>query len=271
MAPVLTANVHASAIVDPKARLAADVTIGPYCVVGPDVELAQGVQLASHVVIDGRTRIGERTRVFPFACIGLPPQDIKYQGEPSELVVGADNTIREYVTMNPGTTGGGMRTVIGSGGLFMVGAHIAHDCQIGDHVIMANNATLAGHVHIGDYAVLGGLSAVHQFVRVGRHAMVGGMSGVEHDVIPYGSAIGDRAHLSGLNVVGLKRRGFGREAIHVLRNAYRLLFARDGSMTERLDDVASLFHDQGPVMEIVDFIRADSSRAICQPRNGLDG
>jgi UDP-N-acetylglucosamine acyltransferase len=153
----------------------------------------------------------------------------------------------------------------------MVGVHIAHDCIIGDNVVMANNATLAGHVRIGDFAVLGGLSAVHQFVRIGKHAMVGGMSGVEYDVIPYGSVVGDRAHLSGLNIVGLKRRGFKRDEIHTLRNAYRLLFAREGTMTERLEDVANLFQGPGPVTDIIEFIRAETSRAICQPRDGLDG
>lgn len=265
------ADVHPTALVHPNAQLAPDTAIGPYCIVGRDVKLGAGVRLESHVVIDGLTRVGDRTHIFPFACIGLRPQDLKYQGEPSELVIGHDNTIREYVTMNPGTKGGGMTTRVGDGCLFMVGVHVAHDCVIGDRVVMANNATLAGHVHVGDYAILGGLSAVHQFVRIGKHAMVGGMSGVEHDVIPYGSVIGDRAHLSGLNIVGLKRRGFKRDEIHTLRNAYRLLFAREGTMTERLDDVASLFSDQGPVMEIVAFIRAETARAICQPRDGLDG
>lgn len=264
------ATIHATAVVDPHARLADDAVIGPYCIVGPDVELGRGVVLQSHVVVEGRTRIGEATRVFPFASIGLPPQDLKYRGEASELVIGRRNTLREYVTMNPGTEGGGMVTRVGDGCLFMVGAHVAHDCVVGDGVVMANNATLAGHVTVGDFAVLGGLSAVHQFVRIGRHAMVGGMSGVEHDVIPYGSVMGDRAHLSGLNVVGLKRRGFKREDIHTLRNAYRLLFAREGSMSERLDDVAALFDGKGPVMDIVAFIRADSARAICQPRDGFD-
>ena len=167
--------------------------------------------------------------------------------------------------MNPGTEGGGMVTRIGNNCLFMVGSHVAHDCQIGDHVIFVNNATMGGHVKIGDWAILGGLSAVHQFVRVGRHAMVGGMSGVENDIIPYGSVMGNRARLSGLNVVGLKRRGFSREVIHALRNAYRLLFAPEGTLTERLNDLAELMPEIEPVMEIVEFIRADSSRSICQP------
>ena len=260
------ATIHPSAIVDANARLGPDVRIGPFCIVGPDVEIGDGVELISHAVVIGHTALGAGTRVFPFTSLGHPPQDLKYQGEESSLIIGRDNVIREHVTMNPGTKGGGMVTRIGNKCLFMVGAHVAHDCIVHDHVIMANNATLAGHVEVGEWAMLGGLSAVHQFVRIGRHAMVGGMSGVENDVIPYGSVVGNRARLSGLNIVGLKRREFSREDIHALRNAYRLLFAQEGTLQERLADVANLFRDNGAVMEIVAFIRADSSRAICQPK-----
>src|SRR5574340_671035 len=178
------ADIHSTAIVAAGARIAASAVIGPYCVIGGQVEIGEHVRLISHVVVDGITSIGEHTLVFPFASLGLRPQDLKYQGEASRLVIGKNNHIREQVTMNPGTEGGGMVTRVGDNGLFMVGAHVAHDCQVGDHVIFANNATLAGHVHVGDYAVLGGLSAVHQFVRIGRHVMVGGMTGVENDVIP---------------------------------------------------------------------------------------
>ena len=258
-------KIHATAIVEPGARIGDNVAVGPYCTVGPDVELGDGVALMSHVVVDGRTTVGANTRVFPFASIGLQPQDLKYKGEASELVIGCNNVIREQVTMNPGTEGGGMVTRIGNNCLFMVGAHVAHDCQIGDHVIMVNNATLGGHVHLDDWAIIGGLSAVHQFVRVGRHAMIGGMSGVENDVIPYGSVMGNRARLSGLNIVGLRRRKFNREIIQALRSAYRLMFAQEGTLAERLDDVNRRFEGNEPVMEIVDFIRADSSRSICQP------
>ena len=265
------ATIHPTAIVEHGARLADDVTIGPYCVVGGEVQLGPGVRLESHVVVGGRTKIGANCHIYPFASIGLAPQDLKYDGETSKLVIGENNTIREYVTMNPGTKGGGMVTRVGSNGAFMVGTHIAHDCDVGDHVIMANNATLGGHVVIGDYAILGGLSAVHQFVRIGRHAIVGGMSGVEYDVIPYGSAVGDRAHLSGLNVVGMKRRGFNRDDIHALRRAYRLMFAQEGTMAERLADVAQLFADNEAVIEIVEFVRADSTRAVCQPKDGREG
>jgi UDP-N-acetylglucosamine acyltransferase len=200
-------EIHPTAIVAGGARLAEDVVIGPYCVVGDNVVLGAGVRLLSHVVVDGRTSVGEGTRIFPFVSIGLEPQDLKYRGEASTLVIGRHNTIREHVTINPGTAGGGMVTRIGDHCLLMVGAHVAHDCQLGDHVIMANNATLAGHVVVEDYALLGGLSAVHQFVRIGRHAMIGGMSGVERDVIPYGQVMGDRARLTGLNIIGMQRRG----------------------------------------------------------------
>ena len=264
-------QIHPTAIVAPGAILADTVVIGPYCVVGEDVALGQRVTLRSHVVIDGRTTIGEGTRLFPFASVGLEPQDLKYRGERSELVIGCNNTIREYVTMNPGTEGGGMVTRVGDHCLFMVGAHVAHDCQIGDHVVMANNATLAGHVTVGDYAILGGLCAVHQYVRIGRHAMIGGMSGVERDVIPYGQVIGDRARLCGLNIIGMQRRGFSREDVQALRNAYQFLFAADGTLSDRVAETAERFGGTGPVDDVISFIRADSSRAICQPKGENGG
>ncbi len=260
------AAIHPTAIVEPGARVGNDVSIGPYSCIGPEVELGDGVVVMAHVVIGGRTAIGARTKIFPFASIGSAPQDLKYHGEPSRLVIGADTTIREHVTMNPGTEGGGMLTSVGDRCLFMVGSHVAHDCKVGNNVIMANNATLAGHVQIGDHAILGGLSAVHQFVRIGQHAMIGGMSGVEHDVIPYGSVMGDRARLAGLNVVGLKRRNFSRDEIHALRSAYRMIFAAEGTMAERIEDAAEMLKETPAVMDIVEFIRADSSRSVCQPR-----
>jgi UDP-N-acetylglucosamine acyltransferase len=263
-------QIHPTAIVAPNARLADDVVIGPYCVIGEQVSLAAGVNLKSHVVIDGRTIIGERTRIFPFASIGFETQDLKYKGEPSSLEIGHDNTIREHVTINPGTEGGGMVTRVGNHCLLMVGAHVAHDCQIGDHVILVNNATLGGHVVMEDYSILGGLSAVHQFVRIGRHAMIGGMSGVERDVIPYGLVLGDRARLNGLNIIGMQRRGFTRDDIQGLRNAYSCLFGDEGTLSERVDEVAKRFGGIGPVDDLIAFIRADSTRAICQPK-GTNG
>jgi UDP-N-acetylglucosamine acyltransferase len=264
-------KIHPTAIVAPGARLADDVAIGPYCVIGEHVCLGPGVSLSAHVVVEGRTTIGAGTRIFPFASIGFEPQDLKYRGEESSLEIGSNNTIREYVTMNPGTIGGGMVTRVGSNSLFMVGVHIAHDCQVGDGVVMANNATLAGHVVIEDHAILGGLSAVHQFCRIGRHAMVGGLTAVVRDVIPYGQATGDRARLAGINIVGMQRSGFTREDINGLRNAYQILFADEGTLVERVDEIAERFAGNGPVADIVAFIRADSSRAICQPKGPNGG
>jgi UDP-N-acetylglucosamine acyltransferase len=260
------ADIHPTAIVEEGASIADTAVIGPYAVIGPDVSLAEEVVVHPHVVIAGRTRIGPRTQIFPFASVGNVPQDLKYKGEPSELVIGANVVIREHVTMNPGTAGGGMLTRVGNNCLFMAGSHVAHDCRLGDHVIMVNHATLGGHVVVEEFAIIGGLSAVHQFVRIGKHAMIGGMSGVEHDVIPYGAAMGDRARLSGLNIVGLKRRGFSRDEIHHLRTAYRLLFAEEGTLAERMADVAEMYGDHPAVMEIVEFISSDSSRAVCQPK-----
>ncbi|MCW8834825.1 MAG: acyl-ACP--UDP-N-acetylglucosamine O-acyltransferase [Rhodospirillales bacterium] len=258
-------NIHPTAIIEPGAEIGEGVVIGPYCCVGGKVKLGDGVELISHVVVGGRTTIGANTRVFPFASVGMAPQDMKYKGEDSSLEIGCNNVIREHVTINPGTEGGGMLTRIGNNCLLMASSHVGHDCMIADHVILVNNATLGGHVIVEDWAIFGGLSAVHQFVRIGRHAMIGGMSGVESDVIPYGSVVGNRARLSGLNLVGLKRRGVSRDVIHALRNAYRLLFAQEGTLAERIEDVAKMFEDIEPVMEIVEFIRADSSRSICQP------
>lgn len=261
-------GIHPTAIVEDGARIGAEVRIGPYCLVGPDVELGDRVELVGHVAVAGHTRIGPGTRIWPFASIGHRPQDLKYAGETSSLEIGAENMIREHVTMSPGTAGGGLTTRVGNGGLFMVGVHVGHDCHVGDGVIMANNATLAGHVEIGDNAILGGLSAVHQFVRIGAHAMVGGMTGVEKDVIPYGSAIGNRAELGGLNIVGLRRRGFDRATIHALREAYRAVFNGPGSLAERAAAAAARWPDIGPVQEMVGFILADTARSFCTPRDG---
>ena len=259
-------EIHPTAIIADGAKIGDNVSIGPYSMVGADVELDDGVELISHVVVTGHTSIGANTRIFPFASIGHQPQDLKYNGEASSLTVGCNNVIREYVTMNPGTEGGGMATRIGNNCLFMVAAHVAHDCQIADNVILVNNATLAGHVLIDEWAIIGGLSAVHQFVRIGKHSMIGGKTGVAEDVIPYGSVIGNRACLSGLNIVGLKRRDFSREDIQNLRKAYRLIFAEEGTFAERIVDVTELFPDNEPVQDIINFINADSSRAICQPK-----
>jgi len=262
----MTVTIHPSAIVDPAAKLGEGVNVGPFCVVGPDVTLGDGVRLVSHVAVDGRTSIGAETVIYPFASIGHRPQDLKFHGEPSELVIGARNQIREHVTMNPGTEGGGMITRVGDDGLFMMGSHVAHDCVVGDHVIMANNATLGGHVTLGDYVIIGGLSAVRQFVRIGSHAMIGGMSGVENDVIPFGLVMGDRARLAGLNLVGLERRGFKKDDIHALRAAYRMLFGPEGTFAERVDGVGRDFGERALISDVLSFIRAKEARSLCQPR-----
>lgn len=264
-------NIHPTALVDPKANVHDDAIVGPFCLVGADVTLAAGVHLMSHVVVDGDTKVGESTIVYPHASLGLIPQDKKFGGEKTRLVIGSHNIIREHATLHPGTAGGGGVTTVGNHCLFMVNTHVAHDCMVHDHVIMANNAVLGGHVTMQEYAILGGNSAIHQFVRVGKHAMIGGMSGSEADVIPYGSVVGLRGGLAGLNLIGLRRRGFDREQIHQLRTAYRLLFAQEGTMTERVNDVAEMYQNCEPVMDIIDFIRADTSRPICQPYALTDG
>ena len=261
-------EIHPTALVAPGARLGAGVRAGPYCVIGPRVVVGDGCRLHSHVVIEGRTSLGAGNEIFPFAALGHVPQDLKHRGEETRLEIGTNNRIRESVTMNPGTAGGGGLTKVGSHGLFMVGAHVAHDCKVGDHVVFANNATLGGHCIIEDFVILGGLSAVHQFVRIGAHAFLGGMSGLEHDLIPFGVAVGDRASLQGLNIVGLKRRGFTREQIQTLRNAYRLLSAPEGTLMERLGEVETMFAGDAGVAKIVTFIRERSDRAICVPRMG---
>jgi len=258
-------EVHPTAVVEDGARLADSVRVGPFCHVGSGVALAEGVELLSHVAVAGRTSIGARTRIFPFASIGHRPQDLKYKGEPSTLTIGSDCMIREGVTMNPGTEGGGLETLVGDRCTFLANSHVGHDCRIGSDVILSNNVMLAGHLTVGDFAGIGGGAAVIQFTRVGAHSYLGGMSGLEADLIPYGMALGNRAHLSGLNIVGLQRRGFSREDIHTLRRAYRLLFADEGTLVERMEDVEKEFKDHPIVREIVAFMRERGKRGVCVP------
>lgn len=258
-------QIHPTAIVSPGAQLGQDVEIGAFCTIGPQVQLSDGVRLVSHVVVEGATQIGASTTIHPFAVLGGAPQHLAHKGEDTRLVIGERNIIREHVTMHTGTVGGGGVTTVGSDSLYMVGAHVAHDCVVGDRVTFANNATLGGHVVIGDFVFMGGLCAVHQFTRIGRYSFVGGGGVVTKDIIPYGSVWGNHAHLEGLNLVGLKRRGFTREAINALRAAYRLLFADEGTFQERLDDVAEAHAGTPEVMEIVDFIRAEANRPLCLP------
>jgi len=267
MADTSARSIHPTAIVDAGARLGAGVRIGPFCMVGAEVELGDGVELISHAVVAGRTRIGPRTRIFPFASIGHQPQDLKYVGEPSTLTVGSDCIIREGVTMNPGTVHGGLKTTVGNNCVFLANSHVGHDCQVGNGVVLSNNVMLGGHVSIGDHVIFGGGAAVIQFSRIGRGAFLGGMSGLENDLIPYGMALGSRARLAGLNIIGLQRRGFSRADIHDMRRAYRLLFADEGTLMERVEDVALEFKDQPIVLEIVEFIRAGGKRSICTPRD----
>ncbi|MEP0520831.1 MAG: acyl-ACP--UDP-N-acetylglucosamine O-acyltransferase [Hyphomicrobiales bacterium] len=259
-------TIHPTAIVPESCQLGSNVSIGAYSVIGEHVVLGDNVNIRAHVVVEGRTTIGAETEIFQFASIGAQPQDLKYSGEPSELHIGERCKIRENVTINTGTEGGGMLTKVGNDCLIMAGAHIAHDCQVGNHVIFVNNATIAGHANVGDHAILGGLSAVHQFVRIGEHAFIGGMSGVENDVIPYGSVIGNRAKLGGLNLVGLRRRDIEKAEIHTLRNAYAQLFIEEGSFQERVNQVSVSYPDSPLVKNMIDFIRAGNGRRICMPR-----
>ncbi len=262
------ADIHPTAIVDPGAELGDAVSIGPYCTVGPHVRLGARVQLISHVVVDGHTRLDADCTVYPFASLGYAPQHLAHKDEPTTLSIGAGTTIREHVTMNIGTAMGRGETVVGANGLFMAGSHVAHDSIVGDNVIFANHATIGGHVQVGDGVFLGGLCAVHQYARIGRYAFVGGMAGLEGDLIPYGSVMGNRAHLAGLNLVGMKRRNMERSRIHALRGAFRQLFLEqsDETFETRLRTVAKIYKDNAEVMEIIRFVEADARRPLCLPR-----
>ncbi|MBV9994280.1 MAG: acyl-ACP--UDP-N-acetylglucosamine O-acyltransferase [Caulobacteraceae bacterium] len=262
-------KIHATAIIERGAELGEDVEVGPYCIVGPDVRLGARTRLRSHVVVEGHTEVGPDCQIYPFASLGAAPQHTAHRGEPTRLVIGPRSLIREQVTMHAGTAIGRGVTTVGADGLFLVGAHVAHDCVVGDNVIMINAATLGGHVTVSDFAYLGGLSAVAQYTRIGRHAFVGGMAGVNHDVIPFGSVWGNHAHMDGLNLVGLKRRGFSREQINALRAAYRLLFAEEGTFQERVNDTAQAYADWPEVMEIIEFVRAEDGRSITMPAREL--
>ncbi|MFT4013389.1 MAG: acyl-ACP--UDP-N-acetylglucosamine O-acyltransferase [Paracoccus sp. (in: a-proteobacteria)] len=256
------ARVHPTAVVDPGAVIGADCEIGPFCVLGPQVRLGRGVVLKSHVVVAGETSIGDETTVFPFASIGEVPQDLKFRGEQVRLEIGVRNRIREYVTMNPGTEGGGGVTRVGDDGLFMAGSHVAHDCMIGDRVILVNNASVAGHCHLEDDVIVGGLSGVHQWVRIGRGAMIGAVCMVTADVIPFGLVQGPRGHLDGLNLVGLKRRGASRDEIHALRDMLGRLGR--GSFRDTARQMAE--GPNGPmVQEVLDFILGPSDRSFLAP------
>ena len=258
-------NIHPTAIIEPGAKIDPSAIIGAYSVIGPDVTIKANVKIAPHVSVQGVTEIGEGTSIASFASIGSPPQDLKYAGEKTRLIVGKNNSIREYVTMNTGTVQGGGLTQVGDNSLFMVSSHIAHDCKVGNNIILANCAAVAGHVVVEDFVIIGGLSAVHQFVRIGKHAMIGGATGVDADVIPYGNVFGERGSLQGLNLVGLKRRGFEREEINSLRIAFKKIFDSEGSHAERISAAKTEYGNNPAVADIIEFLTADTSRAICKP------
>lgn len=262
-------QIHQSAVINQGAVIGDNVEIGAYAIIGEGVIIGDNNIIKSHALITGNTTIGKGNVIFSFAVVGEVPQDLKYHGEKSKLVIGDNNRIREHATIHLGTEAGRMLTSIGNNCLLMIGSHVAHDCVIGNNVILANNATLAGHVEIGDYAIVGGLSAIHQFVRIGKHAMIGGMSGVENDVIPYGTVMGERAFLAGLNLVGLKRRGFDRESIHALRNFFKKLFIEntDGNFVAKLEELSGSFEQQ-VVKDVVDFIKGQTSgRSFLKTKN----
>ena len=256
--------IHKTAIVDSKAKINSNVDVGPYSVIGPNVEIGENSVIQSHVNIIGNTKIGKNNKIYPFASIGNDPQDLKYKGEESKLEIGDNNKIREYVTINPGTNGGGGITKVGNNCLFMVSAHIAHDCLVGDNVILANNVPLGGHAHIEDNVIIGGNSAVQQFTRIGNSAMIGGMCGVVRDVIPYGVAHGNRSTLQGINVIGLRRKNIANKEIITLTDAYKDIFKNE-NLTENLNSLSEKLKKNSLVREVVDFLEKDKKRPICTP------
>ncbi|MBE1236913.1 acyl-ACP--UDP-N-acetylglucosamine O-acyltransferase [Phaeovibrio sulfidiphilus] len=266
-------KIHSTALVEPGAEIASSAVIGPYCTVGAEVVIGENVELVSHVVVSGRTTIGEGTKVYPFASLGLPPQDLKYRGEPSRLEIGRRNTIREHVTMNTGTEGGQMVTRVGDDGLFMIGVHVAHDCIVGNRVIIANNVLMAGHVEVADYAVLGGGSAIHQFTRIGKLAMIGGLSAIGADVLPFTTALsggtGRNGQIVGLNIVGLRRAGYTREDIANLRDAFRLLFSGD-AIAEQKALMVERWPDSAPISDVAAFLDTISSRGLVRPGDDVE-
>ena len=255
--------IHKTAIIDPKAKIFSDVEIGPYCVIGPDVEIGEKTIIQSHVNITVNAKIGKGNKIYPFVSINHP-QDLKYNGEPSNLIIGDNNKIREYVTINPGTAGGGGKTVIGNNCLFMISSHIAHDCLVGNNVIIANNVPLGGHAIIEDNVVIGGNSAVQQFTRIGKMAMIGGMTGVLHDVIPYGLSTGNRNSLTGLNLIGLRRAKFENKNIIGLSEAYKEIFATK-NIYENISKLTVSLKENPLVTNVINFITKDKKRSICTP------
>ena len=258
--------IHNSSVIDKKAKIGKNVKVGPFCYIGPQVQISDGVELISNVHIEGNTKIGIGTRIFPFASIGTVPQDLKYQGEDNSLDIGENNTIREYVTINPGTEGGGRKTIIGNNCLLMISSHIAHDCNIGNDVVIANNVPLGGHVTIEDSVVIGGNSAVQQFTRIGRLAMIGGMTGVLKDVIPFGLSFGNRNYLRGINLIGLKRKKYENKKIMELDKAFKKIFSSK-NLHENLSKINGEYKGNDLVAEVINFIAKDKKRPICTPNS----
>ena len=256
--------IHKTAIVDPKAKISSSVNIGPYSIIGPNVEIGKDTDIDSHVSIAGHTKIGKNNKIYPFASIGNDPQDLKFKGEISSLEIGDNNKIREYVSINPGTDGGSGVTKIGNNCLFMVSSHVAHDCNIGNNIVVVNNVAIGGHVHIEDNAIIGGNSAVHQFIRIGKFAMIGGMCAVIRDVIPYGLVHGNRSILQGINLIGLRRNNISNQDITLLSNAYKELFKSE-NLSENLKNLSDDFKKNNLVMEILEFLQKDKKRPICTP------
>ena len=258
--------IHPTAVIHSMAQLSKDVSVGPYSVIGPNVKIGNNTGIHSHVVIDGYTEIGNDNQIHPFSVIGSNPQHLKFSGEITELIIGNNNNIREHVTIHPGTEVGTKKTKIGNNGFFMVGCHVAHDCIVGDNVVFVNNAVIGGHVEISDFVYLGGQSAVHQFCRIGKHAIVGAGTTIDGDVIPFTSVVGSRGFLSGLNLVGLKRRSFSKEEIKTLRSVYRLLFAPEGTFNERLSEVKEFYSNNFLIKEILSFLLNNSNRPLVHPK-----
>jgi len=256
--------IHKTAIIDTKAKISENVTIGAYSVIGPNVQIDTSTTIHSHVNISGNTIIGKSNIIYPFASIGNDPQDLKYNGEETKLIIGNNNKIREYVSINPGTKGGSGETILGNNCLLMVSAHVAHDCIIGDNVIIANNAAIAGHVQIGDSVIIGGNSAVQQFTRIGKMAMIGGMTGVEKDVIPYGLSLGNRNYLSGLDLIGLRRKDIPNKDILSLSEAYKEIFKTE-RLTDNLNKMNGIYKNNLLVNDIIEFINKEKKRPICTP------
>ena len=248
-------DIHSTAIVHPKAQIADGVSVGPYSVVGEHVTIGRDTKIASHVLIEGWTTIGERNQLHSFSCIGTPPQDVGYKNEESYLIIGNDNVIREFATVHRATTKADRKTEIGNKNYLMAYSHVAHDCKLGNSIIMANSAGLAGHITIEDYAILGGIVGVHQYVRIGAYAMIGGQSAIVQDIPPYVSAAGNRAQLYGLNTIGLKRKGFSDEVINNLKKAYKTIFRSGMTIEEAINKVAQEFPDSREVNYFVDFMR----------------